>query len=207
MTFCASSRRDDADGLHRPDEFVDALGREQVLLDLVGDDAEAGFLDGEPREFLGARPGAAAIASTMRSIWSWESSARAGAACLARCASRRASWTEARSRSVGGGSGAGHRIGQTTRVGRARAGQHALDLGVRPRNHVDGDEFADAAGRGGTGVGRGLDRADVAAREHRDVAGADVLLADEHDVGGLDHRIGGFDGADQAAGFNHSEGV
>ena len=34
---------------------------------------------------------------------------------------------------------------------------------------------------------------DVAAHQHRDVAGADVFLADEHDVGGLDHRVGRFD--------------
>jgi hypothetical protein len=44
---------DDADGLHRPDERVDAVGRETVLLNLVGDDAESGFFDGERRQILG----------------------------------------------------------------------------------------------------------------------------------------------------------
>ena len=72
---------------------------------------------------------------------------------------------------------------------------------------MDGDELADAASRGGAGIGRGLDGADIAAREHGDVARADVLLADEHDVGGLDHGIGGFDGADEAASFDHAERV
>ena len=33
-----------------------AVGREEVLLDLVGDDAEAGFFDGQARELFGARP-------------------------------------------------------------------------------------------------------------------------------------------------------
>ena len=78
---------------------------------------------------------------------------------------------------------------------------------MRPGNDVDGDELADAAGGGRARIGRGLDRADVAAREHGDVAGADVFLADEGDVRGLDHRIGGLDGADEAARFNHAEGV
>ena len=85
--------------------------------------------------------------------------------------------------------------------------QHALDFGVRPRNDVHGDQLADAPRGGRAGIGRGLDRADVAAREHRDVAGADVLLADEHDVGGFDHRVGGLDGADEAARFDHAECV
>ena len=44
--------RDDADRLHRPDEVVDLLGAEEVLLNLVGDDAEAGLFDGERGERL-----------------------------------------------------------------------------------------------------------------------------------------------------------
>ena len=44
---------DDADRLHRPDEAVDLLGGEQVLLDLVGDDAVAGFFVGEAGQRLG----------------------------------------------------------------------------------------------------------------------------------------------------------
>ena len=58
---------------------------------------------------------------------------------------------------------------------------------------------------GGPGVGRRLDRSDVAAHEHRDEARADVLLADEHDVGRLHHCVGGFDGADQTLGLDEAE--
>src|SRR5581483_8658622 len=43
---------DDADRLHWPDELVDLLRGEEVLLDLVGDHAEAGFFDRQPRERL-----------------------------------------------------------------------------------------------------------------------------------------------------------
>ena len=55
MTLRSSSRRDDADRLHRPDEVVDLLRGEEVLLDLVGDDAVAGFLVRQPGERLGLR--------------------------------------------------------------------------------------------------------------------------------------------------------
>jgi hypothetical protein len=48
---------DDADRTHRPDELVHALGREQVLLDLVGDDAVSGLFDRQAGELFGARPG------------------------------------------------------------------------------------------------------------------------------------------------------
>ena len=48
---------DDADRLHRPDEAVDLVGGEEVLLDLVGDDAVAGFLVRQPGEGLGLRRG------------------------------------------------------------------------------------------------------------------------------------------------------
>ena len=48
---------DDADRLHRLDELVDLLGREEILLNLVGDDPVAGFLDGEARERFGLRRG------------------------------------------------------------------------------------------------------------------------------------------------------
>ena len=45
----------DADGLHRPDELVDLLGREEILLDLVVDDAVAGFFGGKPGERFSLR--------------------------------------------------------------------------------------------------------------------------------------------------------
>ena len=63
-------------------------------------------------------------------------------------------------------------------------------------------ELADAARGGGAGVGGGLDGADVAADHDGDVAGADVFLADQDDVGGLDHGIGGLDRADETMRFD-----
>jgi hypothetical protein len=56
-------------------------------------------------------------------------------------------------------------------------------------------------------VGGRFDGADVAAYEHGHVAGPDVFLADERDVGGFHHRVGRFDRADEAFGFDESECV
>ena len=44
--------RDDSDRLHRLDEGVHLVAREEVLLDLVGDNAKAGLFHGQPREGL-----------------------------------------------------------------------------------------------------------------------------------------------------------
>ena len=49
--------------------------------------------------------------------------------------------------------------------------------------------------------------ADVAADEHGDVAGADVFLADEDDVRGLDHRVSGLDRTNQSPRFDHPKCV
>ena len=46
----------DADGAHRPDELEDLLGREEVLLDLVGHDPVAGLFHRQAREFLRTWP-------------------------------------------------------------------------------------------------------------------------------------------------------
>ena len=44
---------DDTDRLHRTDEVVDLLRREEILLDLVFDDAVAGFFDGQAGKGFG----------------------------------------------------------------------------------------------------------------------------------------------------------
>jgi hypothetical protein len=49
--------RNDADRLHWPDEVIHLLRAEEILLDLVFDDAVAGFIDGESRERFGLRRG------------------------------------------------------------------------------------------------------------------------------------------------------
>ena len=81
--------RDDADRLHRLDELVDLLRGEEVLLNLVGDDAVAGFLDGEPGEGFGLRRGGGGHGVDDGVDFSWLNSASSSHACLARRASAR----------------------------------------------------------------------------------------------------------------------
>ena len=69
------------------------------------------------------------------------------------------------------------------------------------------DELPDAARRGGAGVGCRFHRSDIAAHDRRHEAGVHLLPADEDDVGGLHHRVGGFDHADEPAGFDHAQRV
>ena len=76
----------------------------------------------------------------------------------------------------------------------------------RPWNDVDGDELADPAGRSRPGLGRDLDRADVAAHEHSHITIEKVFLADQDDIGSLEHGVRGFNGANKAACFDHPQG-
>ena len=48
---------------------------------------------------------------------------------------------------------------------------------------------------------------DVAANEGRDQAGIHLLPAHEHDVRGLEHRVGRFDHADQPPRLDHAQRV
>ena len=85
--------------------------------------------------------------------------------------------------------------------------KNLLEVVGGTRNDVDADQLADAAGGGRSGIGRGLHRTHVAANERRDQAGIDLLPAHEHDVRGLEHRVGRFDHADQPARLDHAERV
>ena len=78
-------------------------------------------------------------------------------------------------------------------------------LGVGPGDDMRADEFADALGGFGAGFDGGFDAADVAFDDDGDEAAADLDLAGERDAGRLDHGVAGFNGADVALGFNHSE--
>ena len=73
-----------------------------------------------------------------------------------------------------GGHGAAHGLARKLRLR-----EEPFDFGVRPRDDVHRDELADAPRGRGASIGRRLHRADIAAHEHRDVARADVFLADE----------------------------
>src|SRR5690242_422408 len=85
--------------------------------------------------------------------------------------------------------------------------QHRVDVGVRPRDHVDRDDLAHALGGALASLGRRLHGRDVAADDRGDVAAAGLLVADELDLRGLDHGIGGLDHADEALHFDHSKRI
>jgi hypothetical protein len=82
-----------------------------------------------------------------------------------------------------------------------------FDFAVRARNHVNRNELAHPAGGGSAGVGCSLDGADIAANQNGDVAGPDVLGADERDICRLDHGICGLDRPDESPGLNHTERI
>ena len=64
---------------------------------------------------------------------------------------------------------------------------------------------ADALCGGGACIDSGLNSADIATDHDGHEAGADLLLADQMNISCLDHGIGCFDSADQAAGLNHTK--
>jgi hypothetical protein len=80
-----------------------------------------------------------------------------------------------------------------------------VDAAMRARDHVNADQFTDAAGGSRTGVGCGLHSGDVTAHDRSHKAGADLFVTDERDVRGLNQRVSGFDHRDEAFCFNHSE--
>src|SRR5262244_659 len=81
----------------------------------------------------------------------------------------------------------------------------AFDFDVRAWDDMNRDQFADSPGGGGAGVRGRFDRADIPANEDGYVARADVLLADQLNIGGFDHRVSGFDRADKAFRLDHAE--
>src|SRR5689334_13706762 len=83
--------------------------------------------------------------------------------------------------------------------------QGFVDAAVRARDDVDADELADAAGGGGACVCSSFDRRDITADNRRHESGADLLVADQRDVRGLDHRVRRLDHRHQTLRLNHSE--
>ena len=78
---------------------------------------------------------------------------------------------------------------------------------MRTGYHVNGDQLTDPPGGGCAGIGCRFDGADIAADEHGDVAGTDVLGADERDICRFDHGVGRFHRADEPAGLDHAQGI
>src|SRR5436189_3017285 len=69
------------------------------------------------------------------------------------------------------GSAFGIRHSSFRGAGRLADGKRVLEVRVRTRDHVDGDELPHAPRGGRAGVGRRLDRGDVAADDRGHVAG------------------------------------
>src|SRR5215831_15363467 len=70
---------------------------------------------------------------------------------------------------------------------------------------MNADQLADPAGGGGPCIGCRLDCGHVAANYRCDKAGSNLFVADQRDIGGLDHRVGRLDHRDQSFGLDHSE--
>ncbi len=70
---------------------------------------------------------------------------------------------------------------------------------------MDAHQLAHALSSSGAGVGGGLDGAHVAADHDGHQTAAHMDLADEGDVGGLDHGIGGLNGGDETLGLDHAK--
>src|SRR5439155_5498002 len=85
--------------------------------------------------------------------------------------------------------------------------ENLIEVVGRPRNDVHANELADAAGGGRACVGGRFHRTDIAAYDCRHESGVDFLPADEGDIRGLHHRVGGFNHADETARLHHAERV
>ena len=72
---------------------------------------------------------------------------------------------------------------------------------------MHGDQLAHALGRRRARVGGRLDRAHVAADHYGHQAAAHVLLADQGDVGRLDHGVGRLDGGHETLGLDHTQSL
>ena len=64
---------------------------------------------------------------------------------------------------------------------------------MRASDDVAADHLADLLGVAHSGIDGGLDRGDVATHDGGDVAATGLLVADQLDLGGLDHRVSGLD--------------
>ena len=81
-------------------------------------------------------------------------------------------------------------------------GNRAVNVGMRARDDVSTDDFADATAGRSAGINRSFDGADFTAHDRRDQPGIDLFPADQRNVGGFHRGVGGFNHRDQAAAFN-----
>src|ERR1017187_5292516 len=188
---------DDADGFHAAHAAREPVGGKQVLDVLIFGVAVAGFFHGHVGEVfgIGARGGSHAFDNRIDLFLRERAVLLPSCECLLDLGADLLDRDKVFVRE--------HR----TLLLQAAGGQDLLDLVVRAGDDVDADELTDAPGRGRTRVRGGFDRADIAADRDTDQAGADEFLAGQDHVGGLDHGIGGFDGAYQTFCFNQAKGL
>ena len=84
-------------------------------------------------------------------------------------------------------------------------GSTISEVFVRPGNDLHADDLAEPTAGGGARVGCGLHRGDVAGHKRSDQPAAHLVPADELDVRGLQHRVGGLDQDHKALGLNHPQ--
>src|SRR5689334_7694534 len=70
---------------------------------------------------------------------------------------------------------------------------------------MDRRQLAHAPGSRCAGICCRLDRAHIAAYHDGDKSTAYIFRANQNHIGSLDHRVGGFNRADQAFGLDHSK--
>src|SRR5262245_15006591 len=72
-------------------------------------------------------------------------------------------------------------------------------------DNMNADQLADATCSSGPGIGCRFDRGYVAANYRGNKAGANLFIANQRNIGRLDHRVGRLDHRDQSFGLDHSE--
>ena len=83
--------------------------------------------------------------------------------------------------------------------------QHDTQVVVRTWNHLDADDFANAARGVCAGVGGRFDGRHVSRHKGRYQATADFVPAEKLHVRGLQHGVGGLNQSDKALGLDHSQ--
>jgi len=87
------------------------------------------------------------------------------------------------------------------------SGQQCEQAFVRAGDDVGRDDFAERARGLCAGVHRRFHGGHVASHDDRHVGGSDFFFADQLDIGGLEHRVCGFEYGCESLGFQDSDGL
>lgn len=74
-------------------------------------------------------------------------------------------------------------------------------------NDVAGDELSNLGGGSGSRFHGGSNASDVTADDGCHIGSTDIDSLDDFDIGGLGHRVGGFDEGEESLGFNKSNSL